>query len=85
MVIFALGDRSRIVRHAELSEYDTSELLAGKSREVKRKSFTGESHFTSAIITLMENRKLNAYYLRGHKGTTPPPPSRRPATAASSN
>lgn len=71
VVIFALGDRSRIVRQAELSEYDTSELLAGKSRDVKRKSFTGESHFTSAIITLMENRRLNAYYLRGHKEHDP--------------
>lgn len=66
VVIFALGGRSRIVRQGELSEYDTSALLAGQSREVKRKSFTGESHFTSAIITLIESRKLHAYYLKGH-------------------
>lgn len=74
VVIFALGGRSRIVRQGELSEYDTSELLAGKSQAVRRKSFTGESFFTSAIITLMENRKLNAYYLRGHKEHDPTTP-----------
>jgi len=71
VVIFTLGERSRIVRQGELSEYDTNELLAGKSRNVTRKSFTGESHFTSAIITLMENRKLHTYYLRGHKEHDP--------------
>lgn len=66
IVIFTLGDRSRIVRQGELSEYDTRDLLSGKSQSVKRKSFTGESYFTSAIVTLMESRKLNAYYLTGH-------------------
>ncbi|PAW87966.1 MAG: hypothetical protein B9S33_05470 [Pedosphaera sp. Tous-C6FEB] len=66
IVIFALGERSRIVRQGELSEYDTSALLSQQSQAVKRKSFTGESYFTSAILTLMENRKLTAYYLRGH-------------------
>lgn len=71
VIIFALGERSRIVRQGELSEYDTRDLLAGKSENVKRKSFTGESHFTSAILTLMESRKLNAYYLTGHKEHNP--------------
>lgn len=66
VVIFAIGDRTRIVRQGELSEYDTSKLLSGESQAVKRKSFTGESYFTSAILTLMESRKLVAYYLRGH-------------------
>lgn len=71
IIIFAIGERSRIVRQGELSEYDTSQLLAGKSQSVKRKSFTGESHFTSAILTLMESRKLIAYYLKGHSEHDP--------------
>jgi hypothetical protein len=71
VVIFAIGDRTRIVRQGELSEYDTSKLLSGQSQAVKRKSFTGESYFTSAILTLMESRKLTAYYLRGHSEHDP--------------
>ncbi|MBI5800540.1 MAG: GldG family protein [Verrucomicrobia bacterium] len=71
IVIFAIADRSRIVRQGELSEYDTSKLLSGQSQAVKRKSFTGESYFTSAILTLMESRKLTTYYLRGHNEHDP--------------
>ncbi len=71
IIIFTLGDHSRVVRQSELSEYDTRDLLAGKSQSVKRKSFTGESFFTSAIATLIESRKLNAYYLTGHKEHDP--------------
>ncbi len=71
VVIFAIGERSRVVRQGELSEYDTSQLLSGQSQAVKRKSFTGESYFTSAILTLMESRKLTAYYLRGHNEHDP--------------
>ena len=71
VVIFAIGERSRIVRQGELSEFDTRQLLSGQSQAVKRKSFTGESYFTSAILTLMEGRKLTAYYLLGHKEHDP--------------
>ncbi len=66
VIIFELNGRYRVVRQGELSEYDTRDLLAGKSQAVKRKSFTGESFFTSAILTLIEARQLNAYYLLGH-------------------
>lgn len=71
VVIFELNGRHRVVRQGELSEYDTSQLLAGKSQTVKRKSFTGESFFTSAILTLIETRPLNAYYLVGHNEHDP--------------
>lgn len=71
VIIFTLGDHSRVVRQGELSEYDASKLLSGQGQSVKRKSFTGESFFTSAIVTLMERRKLNAYYLTGHKEHDP--------------
>lgn len=71
VVIFELNGRYRVVRQGELSEYDTSQLLAGKSRTVKRKSFTGESFFTSAILTLIESRQLSACYLVGHNEHDP--------------
>lgn len=71
IIIFTLGNHSRVIRQGELSEYDTSKLLSGQGQSVKRKSFTGESYFTSAIVTLMESRKLIAYYLTGHKEHDP--------------
>lgn len=71
VIIFEMNGRHRVVRQGELSEYDTRDLLAGKSQTVKRKSFTGESYFTSAILTLIESRPLNAYYLVGHKEHDP--------------
>ena len=71
VIIFELNGRHRVVRQGEISEFDTSKLLAGKSDTVKRKSFTGESFFTSAILTLIESRELHAYYLVGHKEHEP--------------
>lgn len=71
VIIFELNGRYRVVRQGELSEYDTRDLLAGKSKSVKRKSFTGESFFTSAILTLIESHQLNAYYLVGHNEHDP--------------
>ena len=71
VIIFELNGRYRVVRQGELSEYDTRDLLAGKSKSVKRKSFTGESFFTSAILTLIESKRLNAYYLVGHNEHDP--------------
>ena len=71
LVIFELGGNQRIVRQGELSEYDTGKLLAGKSQSVKRKSFTGEAYFTSAILTLIESRRPHAYFLSGHNEHDP--------------
>ncbi|NBV21371.1 MAG: hypothetical protein EBS05_05540 [Proteobacteria bacterium] len=71
VIIFELNGRHRVVRQGELSEYDTRELLSGKSQSVKRKSFNGEAYFTSAILTLLESRQLIAYYLIGHKEHEP--------------
>ncbi len=66
LVVFELNGNHRVVRQGELSEYDTSKLLSGQSQTVKRKSFTGEAFFTSAILTLVESRRLHAYFLSGH-------------------
>ncbi len=71
LIIFSLSGNHRTVRQTELSEYDTSQLLAGKSQSVKRKSFTGESFFTAAILGLIESRRPRAYYLTGHSEHDP--------------
>jgi len=71
VVIFSFAGNHRVVRQTELSEYDTSQLLAGKSESVKRKSFTGESFFTAAILGLVEARRPRAYYLTGHSEHDP--------------
>ncbi len=66
VVIFSLNGRSRVVRQGELSEYDTSKLLSQESKTVKRKSFSGESFFTSAIYSLVETRRPTVYFMVGH-------------------
>lgn len=71
LIIFSFAGNHRIVRQTELSEYDTSQLLAGKSQSVKRKSFTGEAFFTAAILGLIESRRPRAYYLTGHSEHDP--------------
>ncbi len=65
VIIFDAGSRFKIVRAAELSEYDISALLAGQ-KEVKRIGFKGEPLFTTAIASLLDARQPLACYLRGH-------------------
>lgn len=70
VVVFSLNGRSRVVRQGELSEYDASKLLGGQ-QTVRRKSFTGESFFTSAIYSLIETRRPIVYFLTGHNEHDP--------------
>ncbi len=65
LVIFDAGSRFKVVRAAELSEYNISALLAGQ-KEVKRTGFKGEPLFTTAIAGLLDARQPLACYLRGH-------------------
>lgn len=60
------GGAPKVVRHAELSNYDISDVVAGKSRDVRLKSFNGEQHFTSALISLTDRAPQKAYFLAGH-------------------
>lgn len=65
LVVFELGRRFKIVRAAELSDYDVAGLLAGE-KEVRRTAFKGEALFTGAIASLLESEQPRAYFLRGH-------------------
>lgn len=66
VVIFDCRGRTKVVRQAELSEFDLSRLLAGKGNEIKRKAFNGEQHFTSAILAVVTAHKPRALFLTGH-------------------
>ncbi|HKQ39893.1 MAG TPA: GldG family protein [Verrucomicrobiae bacterium] len=66
LVIFECQGRTRMIAASELSELDTSALMSGQSKEVKRTHFKGEMMFTSAILTVTNPRQLRACYLQGH-------------------
>ncbi|MBM3876583.1 MAG: hypothetical protein FJ386_07685 [Verrucomicrobia bacterium] len=66
LVIFDAGGKTKIVRASDLSNYDMSDVVSGKGREVRRKSFNGEQHFTSALITLGDRTPLRAAFSVGH-------------------
>lgn len=66
LVIFECQGRTRMVAAGELSELDTSALMSGRSKEVKRTHFKGEMMFTSALLTVINPRQLKACYLQGH-------------------
>lgn len=65
LVVFESGGRSRVVRAAELSDYDVTRLLAG-DKEIPRVGFKGEPLFTSALAGLIESRSPVVYCLQGH-------------------
>ncbi|MCZ7635639.1 MAG: GldG family protein [Verrucomicrobia bacterium] len=65
LVVFEAGNRFKIVRAAELSDYDVASLLAGE-REVRRVAFKGEPLFTHAIAALLDTQSPVACFLRGH-------------------
>jgi len=71
VIIFDANERSVVVNAGELSDYDTSELLSGKTNAVYRTHFKGELLFTSKIFGLANARSPVAYYLLGN-GEHPP-------------
>ncbi|MDB6031887.1 MAG: ABC-type uncharacterized transport system [Verrucomicrobiales bacterium] len=65
MVIFATKDQKNTITSSELSEIDVRPLLAGK-QEVRRTAFKGEMMFTSALLNVVSQRSLKAYFVKGH-------------------
>jgi hypothetical protein len=66
IVIFDANGRRQTVFIRELSDYDTSKLIAGQTNEVYRTHFKGELLFTSSIYTVATDRSPVAYFLVGH-------------------
>lgn len=65
LVVFERGPRVRLVRAAELSEYDLTPLFRGEGA-VRRAGFKGEALFTAALAAVQEARTLRAVFLAGH-------------------
>jgi hypothetical protein len=65
LIIFDSNSRRRVVRSAELSDYDWTGALA-QEREIRRVSFKGEPLFTAALAGLLDARPPAAYLLQGH-------------------
>lgn len=63
VVIFESGGNRVMASGTELSDYDYSELVAGKSKEVTRTHFKGELVFTSKIYAVAAAKKTVAYYM----------------------
>ena len=76
LVIFDNNGRTRYVTSGELSEYDMSEVIQQKSRNVRRTSSKGEMQFTSALFSIIAPRSQRAYFLRGHGEHEPDNPDR---------
>lgn len=64
-VLFTNGRDQKIVRQAQLSQYDADDLIAGRSKSVKRKGFNGEAHFTSALLAVSRVKHHDVAYITG--------------------
>ncbi len=66
LIVFEWNGRVKVVRASELSDYDTSKLISGQSKEVPRTAFRGEMLFSSALAGLLDPNVPKAYFLQGH-------------------
>jgi hypothetical protein len=66
LVLFDCAGRVRVVYLSELSDYDLSDVIEGRSREVRRTAFKGETLFTAALLGVSDPRPIRAGYFFGH-------------------
>ena len=70
-VLIECNGHSKVIFSKKLASYDLSQLMSGKSREVPRNAFRGETLFTSAIFTLSNAQQFKAYFITGHDEHSP--------------
>jgi ABC-2 type transport system permease protein len=73
-VCFESNGHFKIEMARQLADYDYSELMAGRSKFVRRSAFLGELHFTSDIYALTHPQGLKTYFLSGHHEDDPGDP-----------
>ena len=73
-VMIESGGHSKLIFARELSNYDFSEMLSGRSKNVRRSEFKGELLFTSAIFAVCHPQPLKTYFLTGHGENNPGDP-----------
>jgi hypothetical protein len=65
-VIFANGDNVKVVRKSDLADYNVDDVVAGKTKTVKRKNFKGEAVFTSALLSVVISERPLVAFLGGY-------------------
>ncbi|MGP8200107.1 MAG: Gldg family protein [Limisphaerales bacterium] len=70
-VLFENGGHTRLVYAKDLANYDFSDLIAGRSKYVRRNAFLGELYFTEDIYDVSNPRPMRAYFLYGHGENDP--------------
>jgi hypothetical protein len=78
LVVFESNGHFKIEMAKQLAEYDYSDLMAGRSKFVRRSGFLGELHFTSDIYALCHPQSMKSYFLMGHHENNPGDPSGEP-------
>lgn len=68
LVLFDCKGKTKAVYQSALSDYDLEPVPDAAEREFRRrtKTFRGEQQFTSALINVINPRRLKAYFLSGH-------------------
>ncbi|HEY3854773.1 MAG TPA: Gldg family protein [Verrucomicrobiae bacterium] len=74
-VIFQSNGHSKFVFAGELAQFDYSDLLAGKSKYVRRSAYKGEMYFTGDIYAVSYPQALKTYFLTGHGENDPGDPT----------
>jgi ABC-type uncharacterized transport system involved in gliding motility auxiliary subunit len=64
VIVFQANDRTKIISANDLATYDYAPLLSGHPKIMT--SFRGEQAFSSAIYSLIQDRKPVVYFLAGH-------------------
>jgi hypothetical protein len=70
-VLIENGPQSKVIYAKDLAGYDYADLLAGRSKYVRRSSFRGEMFFTADIYAVSNPQPLKAYFLFGHGENDP--------------
>lgn len=70
-VFIESGGHSRLIQARDLADYDFSDLLAHRSKFVRRSAFLGELYFTSAIYNVCNPQPMKAYFLWGNGENDP--------------
>ena len=70
-VFFESGGNTKLVYGKDLADYDLSELIAGRSKDIRLSAFRGEPYFTEYIYDVSNPRPLRAYFLYGHGENDP--------------
>lgn len=69
VIIISLGERSKVLKVAEMAEFDTSGLVHGDYPTIKQ--FKAEPLLTGAIMGLVSGKKSKVYFTVGHGEADP--------------